>query len=64
MKKWDVWGTVTGTKYIGTVEANSRKGAEEKAYQHDNIDVMLCHKCSRECETPEIHDVYVEESDQ
>ena len=61
MKKWEVCGVVSGTKYIGTVEAETKEEAEEKAFELDEAFVSLCNQCSRECEDPEIHKVVLEE---
>ena len=41
--KWNVWGHVTGTKYIGIVEASSREEAEEKGFEHANCSANFCH---------------------
>mgnify|MGYP000081162469 CR=1 FL=1 len=50
-KLYLVYATVTGSKYLGTYRASSKKEAIEKAQQNS---VSLCHQCSRECQDPEL----------
>ena len=59
MPKYRAWGIVTGSKFLGEFEADSKEQAEEKAFQEAYC--SLCHQCSRECDDPEIHEVKVEE---
>ena len=54
LKKWKVFGVVTGTKYLGEFEAATAEEAEQMAI-NDNGHVSLCHQCADECEDPEIH---------
>lgn len=60
MPKYRVYGTVTGTKYLGVVEADTMQEAEDKAVLSSSCYVSLCHQCCRECDDPEIHDVTAE----
>lgn len=47
--KYRVYATVTGSKYIGEFEANSKEEAEEMASESVGCDVVsLCHECSGE----------------
>ena len=59
MKKWSVAGVVSGSRYLGTVEASSE--AEAKAVAWDTLDthVGLCHQCSGQIEDPEIQELVV-----
>ena len=66
MKKFNVYGIVTGTKYLGQVEAETEEEAKEKAEgvgSYLELHISLCHQCSREINDPEIHEVNVEECD-
>ena len=58
-RKFRVYGTVVGSKYLGIFEAESKEEAEEKAL--DTSSVSLCHQCSEECEDPEISKTHAEE---
>lgn len=55
MPKYNVYGTVVGSKYLGVFEASSAEEAVEKALQSDEAYVSLCHQCAGECEDAEIH---------
>lgn len=58
--KYSCYGVVTGTKYLGEVEADSPEEAKEKMFA--KVDrPCLCHQCTRECEDAEIHEIEVEE---
>lgn len=59
MKKYAVSAKVSGGKYLGKFEANSKEEAEELAMQE--AFVFLCHQCSSECEDPQITEVIAEE---
>ena len=59
--KYKVYGTVTGTKYLGTFEAESAEVAETMAWESDECCVSLCHQCFGECEDPEVTEVSAEE---
>lgn len=60
MKKWRCHGIVSGSKYLGEVEAETEEEAIAKAEELDSY-VGLCHQCSRECEDAEITDFQVDE---
>jgi hypothetical protein len=60
MKKYYCYATVTGSKYLGIVEANNEKEAEKKAWELDELYVSLCHQCAGECEDAEITKILVE----
>ena len=57
MPRWRVYGKVVGSKYLGEVEAETQKEAEEKGLNLNSVFVSLCHRCSEQCEDPEIHEV-------
>jgi len=59
--KYRVYATITGSKYIGEFEANSKEEAEEMAWKSNDYCVSLCHQCSREMEDPEITELELEE---
>lgn len=61
-KKWDVYGTVTGGKYLGQVEADSEEEALAivESGKGPALDVSFCHQCAKECENAEITDFTVE----
>ena len=55
LKRWVVTGTVSASKYLGTYSADTKEQAEEMAMNDPNAcSVSLCHRCSSECEDPEI----------
>ena len=62
MTTWAVYGTVTGGKYLGEVEADSKEEAEEKANVLDTLSVSLCWQCASQVENAEITDIVVEEA--
>ena len=53
MPEWDVWGVVTGTKYLGKFTADTKEEAEALALESDAAQPSLCHHCSDECEDPQ-----------
>lgn len=59
MPKFAVYGSVVGTKYIGTIEVATKEEAIKKL--GDDAGVSFCHQCSSECEDPEIHEFIAEE---
>lgn len=61
MKKWHIYGVVTGTKYMGMVHADTEKEAQKRGMELDSGSVTLCHHCAEQCSDPEIQDVNVEE---
>jgi hypothetical protein len=60
--KYKVYGTVTGTKYLGTFEAESAEVAETMALNSDVAYVNLCHQCFGECEDAVVTEVSAEEA--
>jgi hypothetical protein len=60
MKTWAVYARVSGSKYIGTVEAETEEEALEKGWKHENCYSSVCHQCSDNIEDPEITDLAVE----
>lgn len=58
-KTWRCYGVVTGSKYLGEVQAATETEAKAKAFEQLECGVSLCHQCSDECEDPEIHEVTV-----
>lgn len=63
MAKWLCYGAVTGTKYLGTVEAATKKEAEKAAWELPTAHVSVCHQCSGEVEDPDIDSVIVEQEE-
>lgn len=61
MPKFNVYGVVTGSKYLGEFEAANKEEAERIAISKSSI--SLCHHCSGECEDAEIGDVTAEPVD-
>jgi hypothetical protein len=50
-KKFDVYGVVTGGKYLGVFEAETPEEAAELAMESDEGGhISLCHQCASECE--------------
>ena len=64
-KKWAIYGTVTGGKYLGTIEAATKEEAEELAWDGKKVPlyVSFCHQCAGECENAEITEVMAEEEE-
>ncbi len=58
--KYRVWAAVSGTKYLGEVEADSPEEAEEKAWDLDSAYVSICHHCSEQISDPDISSIIVE----
>jgi hypothetical protein len=56
MPKFHVTGVVTGSKFLGTFEADTEEEAITMALESEEAYVTLCHQCSSECEDAEIHD--------
>ncbi|MDR9792732.1 hypothetical protein ACTHHL_04595 [Aeribacillus composti] len=60
MPKYQVYGVVTGTKYIGEFEANNKEEAEQIAWDSENSHVSICYHCSKEIDEPQIEKLVVE----
>ena len=58
--RFNAYGVVAGSKYLGEVEARDVIEAREKAFRMHSASVNLCHQCADECEDAEIHEVIVE----
>lgn len=54
MKKWTVTGVVTGSKYLGTYEAETAEEAIEMALESEAASCSVCHQCSSQVEDPQI----------
>ena len=57
--KYEVYGVVRASKYLGTVEADTKEEAEEKAWSDLDAYVSLCHQCSSEAEEAEISELVI-----
>lgn len=62
MKKYNVYAIVTGSKYLGQVEADSPEEAEEKGYGLPTASIGFCHQCDSECEDPTITEITVSDA--
>lgn len=60
MPKFQGFGTVTGSKYLGEVEAENAEEAKKLFEDCGNGIIALCHSCSRECEDPQVTDIDVQ----
>jgi len=58
MPKFNVYGSVVGSKFIGTYEAKTRDEAIDKASR--DAHVSLCHHCATECENAEVDELTAE----
>lgn len=61
MPKFQAYGKVVGTKYLGEYEAPTEEAAREMAWRDAHS--SMCHQCSSECEDPEIDEVIVDLSE-
>ena len=61
MKRFRLCATVTGSKYLGEVEAETIEEAIEKGYGLDECHVSVCHQCSNEIEDAEITDIHADD---
>lgn len=50
MPKFAVYGIATGSKYLGTFEAETREEAEDMAANSEANSICLCHQCASEIE--------------
>lgn len=53
MRKYAVYGVMTGSKFLGEFEANSPEEAKEMAANSEQNNVCLCHQCADEIELNE-----------
>ena len=58
MPKYNAYGTVVGSTYIGEFEAKNEKEAIEKAQRAAGV--SLCHECARDISDPEVTEINVE----
>jgi hypothetical protein len=56
-----VYGVVSGSKYLGVFEAETKEEAIKLATPEASV--CLCHQCSEECEDAEIHEIIAEEEE-
>lgn len=56
MPKFEVYGKVTGSKYLGVFEAHSEEEAIQLALQSTASMVSFCRQCTDNCEDPEINE--------
>lgn len=52
--KYDVFASVTGSKYLGSFEADSEEEALHKAADSEECHASFCHQCANNCEDPEV----------
>ena len=50
MPLYNVYGKVSGTKYLGEIEAESEEKAVGIALESDMAGISLCNQCAIECE--------------
>lgn len=63
MAKYEVYGLIKTSKFIGEFEANSKEEAEKMAWDSDEAYVSLCYHCSREFATEiEVTEMVAEEN--
>jgi hypothetical protein len=63
MPKYGVYGLVTGSKFLGVVEADTPEEAEEKGFDLEGCYCSVCNQCSDQIDDPQISEVQVEEID-
>lgn len=61
MRRWNVYGAVRASKYLGEFEAETAEEAVQLALDSDAASCSVCHQCSSEVEDPEIEDAVAEE---
>lgn len=57
MKKYQVYGTISGSVLLGIYEAETPEQAIEKSEGHDGYGFSVCHKCSADLQIGDIEDV-------
>jgi len=63
MPEYRVYALVRGSKYLGTVEADSKEEAEKVAWNELDHFVGLCHQCSKEIDDPEVDELDILENE-
>lgn len=61
MPKYSVYAIVTGSKFLGEIEAESKEAAIQKGWDHPDCHISICHQCSREVEVGDIYEIQVDE---
>ena len=59
MKKYDVSLEVTGSKYVGEVEAEDLESLLDQLVDDERTGVSMCWQCSSECEDARVSRVFV-----
>tara|TARA_E500000305_G_C4028231_1_gene243093 strand:+ start:698 stop:901 length:204 start_codon:yes stop_codon:yes gene_type:complete len=60
MPKWIIYAVVSGSKFLGEVEAATKEEAIQKAWGLDSCYASVCHQCSRQIEDAEVTDIHAE----
>lgn len=60
--KWDCYGIVSASKYLGTVEADTQEQAQGLALDLPECHISLCHQCASQMDDPEIGIIQVEKA--
>lgn len=58
--KYRVYAAVSGSKYLGEIEAENEEDAKDKALDLDEASISLCHHCSHQCQDPMVVSVEAE----
>lgn len=61
LKTWNVYGVVTGSKYLGEYQAETKEEAEDMALRDNGGGVSLCHRCSTHIDDPAVESAEAEE---
>lgn len=56
-KRFSIYGIVTGSKYLGEVEAETADDAVLDAWETLDTSVSVCHHCAKDISDPEIHEI-------
>lgn len=60
MKRYHVYGKVTGSIYLGEFSAKDEEEAMQKATEQSHVG--FCHQCNSQCEDPEVEATAAEEA--
>ena len=58
--KYTVSGVGRGSKYLGEFDSESGQAAIDLALESAAATVSLCHRCSDECEDPQITEAFAD----